>query len=98
MAASFQCAAIDPLVKKTVENALRYNVKTVTAGGGVIANDYLRKTLSAACKSAGIELVLPEKKYCTDNAAMIASEGLNQYMAGNFSPLDINAAAAIPLK
>lgn len=98
VAASFQCAAIDPLVKKTVENALRYNVKTVTAGGGVIANDYLRKTLSAACKGAGIELVLPEKKYCTDNAAMIASEGLNQYMAGNFSPLDINAAAAIPLK
>lgn len=34
LAASFQCAAIDPLVKKTVEYALRYNVKTVTAGGG----------------------------------------------------------------
>lgn len=98
VAASFQCAAIDPLVKKTVELATRYNVKTVTAGGGVIANDYLRATLSAACKKAGLTLVIPEKKYCTDNAAMIASEGLNQYMAGNFSPFNINAAAAIPLK
>ena len=29
---------------------------------------------------------------------MIASEGLNQYMAGNFSDLDVNAAAAIPLQ
>ena len=97
VAASFQCAAIDPLVKKTVELARRYNVKTVTAGGGVIANEYLRKTLAAACRRSGLTLVLPEKKYCTDNAAMIASEGLNQYMAGNFSDLDINAAAAIPL-
>ncbi len=98
VAASFQCAAVDPLVKKTVEYAVRYGVKTVTAGGGVIANDYLRATLSAACKGAGLELVLPEKKFCTDNAAMIASEGLNQYMAGNFADLSINAAAAIPLK
>ena len=41
--------------------------------------------------------MLPEKRYCTDNAAMIASEGLNRYMAGDFSALDVNAAAAIPL-
>lgn len=98
VAASFQRAAIDPLVKKTVELAKQCGVSTVTAGGGVIANDYLRTTLSAACKGAGLALVLPEKKFCTDNAAMIASEGLNQYMAGNFSPMNINAAAAIPLK
>lgn len=98
VAASFQCAAIDPLVKKTVECALRLRVQTVTAGGGVIANDYLRKTLNDACLSAGITLVLPEKRYCTDNAAMIASEGLNQYLSGNFAPLSVNAKAAIPLK
>lgn len=97
VAASFQCAAIDPLVKKTVECALNLGVQTVTAGGGVVANDYLRKTLSDACLSAGITLVLPEKKHCTDNAAMIAAEGLNQYYAGNFSPLSVNAKASIPL-
>ena len=98
VAHSFQCAAIDPLVKKTVECALEKRVQTVTAGGGVIANDYLRKQLSDACLSAGITLVLPEKRYCTDNAAMIASEGLNQYLAGNFAPLSVNAKAQIPLK
>ena len=97
VAASFQRAAIDPLVKKTVECALNLGVQTVTAGGGVVANDYLRKTLSDACLSAGIKLVLPSKRYCTDNAAMIASEGLNQYLGGNFAPLSINAKAAIPL-
>ncbi len=97
VAASFQRAAIDPLVIKTVEYALEKGVKAVTAGGGVIANDYLRSELAQACERAGIELVLPEKKFCTDNAAMIASEGLNQYMSGNFACMNINAAAAIPL-
>jgi len=98
VACSFQHAAIDPLVKKTVECAQRLSVNTVTAGGGVIANGYLRESLEKECKSAGLKLVLPEKKFCTDNAAMIAAEGLIQYEAGNFADLSINAAAAIPLK
>ncbi|MDE6613247.1 MAG: tRNA (adenosine(37)-N6)-threonylcarbamoyltransferase complex transferase subunit TsaD [Clostridia bacterium] len=98
VAASFQCAAIDPLVKKTAECALKVGAKTVTAGGGVAANDYLRQTLKAECEKRGLKLVLPEKKYCTDNAAMIAAEGLIQYSAGNFASMDINACAQIPLK
>lgn len=97
VAASFQCAAIDPLVSKTVESAKSLGVQTVTAGGGVVANGYLRETLTAACKKNGLKLVLPEKKFCTDNAAMIAAEGLIQYKAGNFAELDINAKAQIPL-
>ena len=96
VAASFQKAAIDVLVEKTVEAALRKGVDTVTAGGGVIANGYLRDTLSAACRRAGLKLVLPEKRYCTDNAAMIASEGFIQYRVRNFAPLSVNARAAIP--
>ena len=98
VAASFQCAAIDPLVKKTVECTLKVGAKTITAGGGVAANDYLRLTLKAECDRHKIKLVLPEKKYCTDNAAMIAAEGLIQYTAGNFATMDINACAQIPLK
>lgn len=98
VAASFQRAAIDPLVKKTVESAKKSGVKTVTAAGGVAANAYLRSELSEACKKEGLKLVLPEKAFCTDNAAMIASEGLIQYKAGNFAPLSINARAQIPLK
>lgn len=97
VAASFQSAALDVLVEKTIETAKKKGVKTVTAGGGVVANGYLRDRLKLACDKAGIRLVLPEKKYCTDNAAMIASEGRIQYMAGNFAPLSINAKAQIPL-
>lgn len=97
IAASFQMAAIEPLVRHTVQLSEQRGIKIVTAGGGVAANGYLRLRLAEECKKAGIKLILPEKKYCTDNAAMIASEGLNQYMAGNFAPMNINAAAAIPL-
>ena len=97
VAASFQKSAIDPLVKKTVDCAILRGVTTVTAGGGVVANDYLREQLSKACKEKGLKLVLPTKRYCTDNAAMIAAEGLSQYLAGNFAPMDINAKAAIKL-
>lgn len=98
VAASFQSAALDILVKKAVEGAKAKNVTTVTAGGGVVANGYLREKLTAACKEAGFKLVLPTKKHCTDNAAMIAAEGLVQYCAGNFSPLTLNAKASIPLR
>jgi N6-L-threonylcarbamoyladenine synthase len=98
VACSFQHAAVDPLVKKTVESAVALNVNTVTAGGGVIANGYLRARLEEECTKAGLKLILPEKKYCTDNAAMIAAEGLIQYLSGNFAPMDINARAQIPLK
>ncbi|MCD8373183.1 MAG: tRNA (adenosine(37)-N6)-threonylcarbamoyltransferase complex transferase subunit TsaD [Clostridia bacterium] len=98
VAASFQKAALNPLADKTVEFAVKYGINTVTAGGGVIANSYLRERLAKNCDRAGIKLILPEKRYCTDNAAMIASEGYNRYMIGDFADMDINAAAAIPLK
>ena len=97
IACSFQHAAIDPLVKKTVECAKAASVGVVTAGGGVIANGYLRDTLASACRKANIRCVLPEKRFCTDNAAMIAAEGLIRYLAEDFSDLSLNASARVAL-
>ena len=97
VAASFQRAAVEPLVLNTVRLACERGIGTVTAGGGVVANAYLRQRLKEECKKCGLKLVLPQIAFCTDNAAMIAAEGLNKYLAGDFSPLDINAAAHIPL-
>ena len=98
VAASFQSAALDILVQKTIEGAHETDAKVVTAGGGVAANGYLREKLTKACEEAGLKLVLPVKKHCTDNAAMIASEGLVQYRLGHFSPMSLNAEASIPLR
>ena len=97
VACSFQRAAVDVLVEKTVSAAKEKGVDTVTAGGGVAANGYLRSSLQAACKKNGLRLVLPERRYCTDNAAMIASEGLVQYRLGNFAEMNLTAKASIPL-
>ena len=97
VACSFQHAALDILVRKTVEGALETGARTVTAGGGVAANGYLRAGFQDACGRAGLKLVLPVKKHCTDNAAMIAAEGLVQYRLGNFAPMSLNAEASIPL-
>lgn len=98
VACSFQCAALDILVEKTLQVAREKGTNTITVGGGVAANGYLRNALQTACEKAGYRLILPPKRFCTDNAAMIASEGLIQYAAGNFSDLDLNAKASIPLK
>ncbi len=98
LAASFQHAALDILARKAVEGAREKGVNVVTAGGGVVANGYLREKLTLACEKAGLKLVLPAKHRCTDNAAMIACEGLIQYRAGNFSPLSLNACPSIPLR
>ncbi len=97
VAHSFQQAAVDVLVEKTVSAAKEKGVQVVTAGGGVAANTYLRQSLQSACAKNGLTLILPEKRYCTDNAAMIASEGLVQYRLGNFASMDLTAKASIPL-
>lgn len=97
IACSFQSTALDILVQKAVEACKEKGVDTVTAGGGVVANGYLRETLTKACQEAGLKLVLPERRYCTDNAVMIASEGLVQYKLGNFADFDLTAKASIPL-
>lgn len=97
VACSFQKAALDILVEKTIEAAKEKGADTVTAGGGVVANGYLREKLAASCTHEGLRLILPEKRHCTDNAAMIAAEGMIQFRHKRFSPLSLNAEAYIPL-
>lgn len=62
------------------------------------ANGYLRELLSRRAEQEDVKLVLPERRYCTDNACMIAAEGYIQYINGNFAGLDLNAKASIPLR
>ena len=97
VASSFQQSAVDVLVQKTLDAGEEKGVDTITVGGGVAANTYLRESLQKQCKQRGFKLVLPEKRYCTDNAAMIASEGVIQFKLGNFAEMSLNAKASIPL-
>jgi len=97
LAASFQSAALDILVEKAIQAAKEYNLTTVTVGGGVAANGYLREKLSKECEKNGLKLVLPEKVLCTDNAAMIGAEGYIRYLKGEFADLSLNASARVDL-
>ena len=72
IAASFQNCIADTLIKKTKAIADKLNCKTIVLAGGVAANTELRKRLEEL-KNQGYNTQAPELKYCTDNAAMVAS-------------------------
>ena len=57
---------------KTIRAARRLRVGCVTVSGGVACNSALRRELARACQKERILLRLSEKRYSTDNAAMIA--------------------------
>jgi len=92
--ASFTKAAIDPLVESLVYAAKECGIARVALAGGVAANSYLRATTEAACQKEGLRLYTPTPILCTDNAAMIASLGYYNYLAGKgLSDLTLNASS-----
>ncbi len=97
VACSFQTTAVDMIVSRAVKALKETGYKTLTVGGGVGANGFLRSALEKECAKLGVELILPPKILCTDNAAMIGAEGYLQYIKGNFAGLDLNAKASVEL-
>lgn len=97
VAASFQKAVVDALVKQAVQAMQATGYKKIVLAGGVSANKTLQNTLAAAMKGIGAELVHPTPILCTDNAVMIACRGYFMYQAGMRSPLDLNAVPSLKL-
>jgi N6-L-threonylcarbamoyladenine synthase len=77
--ASFQRAVIDILVFKAIKACKEHNISNLVLSGGVIANSALREAFQKETDKNGLELCLPEIKFCTDNAAMIGVAGYFQY-------------------
>lgn len=96
IAASFQAAVIDVLVKKTQRAAEKIGAKTILLGGGVAANNALRTALQKMCDSdAGAKkLLIAPKQYCTDNAVMVASLAYHKFRAGLFADLTVEPKAS----
>ncbi|MHC4204872.1 MAG: tRNA (adenosine(37)-N6)-threonylcarbamoyltransferase complex transferase subunit TsaD [Planctomycetota bacterium] len=96
IAASFQTAVVDVLVKKTKRAAEKIGAKTVLLGGGVAANSSLRKALQDMCDSSApqIKLLVAPKQYCTDNAVMVASLAYYKFKAGLFADLTLEPKAS----
>jgi N6-L-threonylcarbamoyladenine synthase len=80
VAASFQQAAVDVLAGKTMRAVDEFHAKSVLLSGGVAANTALRDRLTAEAKKRKIKFLVPEFKYNTDNASMIAVAGYMKYL------------------
>jgi N6-L-threonylcarbamoyladenine synthase len=94
LAASFQQAVVEVLVTKTRFAAQEFAVKEILVAGGVSANKELRKQIQL--NVPGI-VHLPAAKYCTDNAAMIATAGYYRYINNYFSDLSMDVMPSWPL-
>ena len=97
VAASFQRAVVDALVKEAVHAMQHTGYNKIVLAGGVSANKTLQNTLAKAMEEIGAQLVHPTPILCTDNAVMIACRGYFMYQAGSFSPLDLNANPSLKL-
>lgn len=93
LATSFQNRVVEILTKKTIKALKEYNVHRLIIAGGVAANKGLREKFEVLSKENNFELIVPEIKYCTDNAAMIGSAGYYAYKKGRVAGLDLNAKA-----
>ena len=74
-----------------------YNVKNLIIAGGVSANSGIRNKFIELCEKENINLTIPNIKYCTDNAAMIASAGYFAYKKGIKSDYALKATATTSL-
>ncbi len=95
---SFQERVIHILAKKTMRALKEYNINTLLIAGGVSANSALRKEFDIICKENNINLIIPPLKYCTDNAAMIATAGYYAYQKGIISDINLNVEATSSLE
>ena len=97
LAASFQQVAVESLVSKTKKALENENIKYLIVAGGVAANQKLRIEITNMCQELGVTLSIPPLKFCTDNAAMIASAGYYAYKLGRRADYYLNSISSCPL-
>ena len=94
LAASFQKVAISSIINKTKKAIENYNIKNLIVAGGVAANKGLRSEVYKLGEELNIDITIPNMKYCTDNAAMIAAAGYYAYKDGRIADLTLNSKSS----
>ena len=97
IACSFQNRVVEILTKKTFKSIKEYKVENLIIAGGVSANSAIRNKFKELSEKEGINLSIPNIKYCTDNAAMIAAAGYFAYKKGIIADIDLKATATTSL-
>lgn len=88
LAASLQLSITEILMEKLRKAVEIHHPSHISIGGGVSANSGIRKAVAEYCDRKGIKAWLPQLRYTTDNAAMIACAGYFKYLNKEFSGLD----------
>lgn len=96
LCASFEKAVTEVLIENIKKAVKQTGVKTIALAGGVSANSYIRSEF-LKLEQDGIKIYMPDLKLCTDNAAMIASAGYYNFIAGKSDELDLNAIPNLKL-
>ena len=96
------CAGLNETIAKTLCHktllALKdYEITSLVIGGGVSANNRLRSMLNEEALAHKLHLFMPEKKYCTDNAVMIAKAALVAFTHKQYSDLHMDAQASLAI-
>jgi len=97
LCASLQHTIISILLSKVEMAANRYGITEVAIAGGVSANSGLREGLTLLGKKKGWNIYLPQFRYTTDNAAMIAITGYYRFLGGDLSPHSVTPLARFPI-
>ncbi len=100
VAATFQYLAVKQLTDKVIPFIKKSKYKTLVICGGVSANNYLKDEFQKQCNENGIKLIVPPLNLCTDNAAMIASEGYFKLISlgeNACATNDLYAVSSLPL-
>ncbi len=91
LAASYESAVVEALVRKLVRAAELQDARSLVVAGGVAANARLRQRLREECGARGLTLIIPPPELCTDNAAMIGAAALYTPGIGYPDYLSVNA-------
>jgi len=97
IAASFQHAMVDTLVKKCVKALKQANMSRLVIAGGVSANTHLRETLETELTKINATVHYAPPALCTDNGAMIAYAGFERLNAGQTDDLAVSCIPRWPL-
>lgn len=97
IAASFQEAIVDTLVKKSVKALKQTGLKRLVIAGGVSANVRLRESLEQKLAKIKAHVYYAEPALCTDNGAMIAFAGYQRLKAGACDGLSVNTTPRWPM-
>ena len=95
LCASLQNTVVEILLDKLIRASKDTGIRDITIGGGVSANSGLRNGIVETGRRRGWRTFLPEFKFTTDNAAMIAMAGYFHYRNGEFASLDVSPVARL---